>query len=137
MIGEDLQKFSGSRVMRTIAIGRLPLRNLLKKAEFKILQFREKSESYASANTSWDAQRPQCSKKSRHNHTEAFTTILFLAFQKVVKNLPSADKLDPLSPFRSRTPKEGSNPPFSPPLQSRTPYREARPLYYPFLLTSS
>ncbi|GBM52156.1 hypothetical protein AVEN_265629-1 [Araneus ventricosus] len=28
MIGEDLQKFSGSRVMRTIAIGRLPIRNL-------------------------------------------------------------------------------------------------------------
>ncbi|GBN70847.1 hypothetical protein AVEN_189017-1 [Araneus ventricosus] len=27
MIGEDLQKFSGSRVMRTIAIGRLPIRN--------------------------------------------------------------------------------------------------------------
>ncbi|GBM89671.1 hypothetical protein AVEN_2289-1 [Araneus ventricosus] len=28
MIGEDLQKFSGSRVMRTIAIGRVPIRNL-------------------------------------------------------------------------------------------------------------
>ncbi|GBN43470.1 hypothetical protein AVEN_251012-1, partial [Araneus ventricosus] len=28
MIGEDLRKFSGSRVMRTIAIGRLPIRNL-------------------------------------------------------------------------------------------------------------
>ncbi|GBM26756.1 hypothetical protein AVEN_175907-1 [Araneus ventricosus] len=30
MIGEDIQKFSGSRVMRTIAIGRLPIRNLPK-----------------------------------------------------------------------------------------------------------
>ncbi|GBO20579.1 hypothetical protein AVEN_111494-1 [Araneus ventricosus] len=30
MIGEDLQKFSGSRVMRTIAIGRVPIRNLPK-----------------------------------------------------------------------------------------------------------
>ncbi|GBO35592.1 hypothetical protein AVEN_191415-1 [Araneus ventricosus] len=29
MIGEDLQKFSESRVMRTIAIGRVPIRNLL------------------------------------------------------------------------------------------------------------
>ncbi|GBM54247.1 hypothetical protein AVEN_208590-1 [Araneus ventricosus] len=29
-MGEDLQKFSGSRVMRTIAIGRLPIRNLPK-----------------------------------------------------------------------------------------------------------
>ncbi|GBN54957.1 hypothetical protein AVEN_80118-1 [Araneus ventricosus] len=28
MIGEDLQKFSGSRVMRIITIGRLPIRNL-------------------------------------------------------------------------------------------------------------
>ncbi|GBO16657.1 hypothetical protein AVEN_148795-1 [Araneus ventricosus] len=28
MIDEDLQKFSGSRVMRTIAIGRVPIRNL-------------------------------------------------------------------------------------------------------------
>ncbi|GBN03444.1 hypothetical protein AVEN_65363-1 [Araneus ventricosus] len=28
MIGEDLQKFSESRVMRTIAIGRVPIRNL-------------------------------------------------------------------------------------------------------------
>ncbi|GBN14823.1 hypothetical protein AVEN_37134-1, partial [Araneus ventricosus] len=28
MIGEDLQKFSESRVMGTIAIGRLPTRNL-------------------------------------------------------------------------------------------------------------
>ncbi|GBN99334.1 hypothetical protein AVEN_271192-1 [Araneus ventricosus] len=28
MIGEDLQKFSGRRVMRTIAIRRLPIRNL-------------------------------------------------------------------------------------------------------------
>ncbi|GBL84808.1 hypothetical protein AVEN_93841-1 [Araneus ventricosus] len=32
MIGEDLQKFSGSRVMRTIAIGRVPIRNLPKMA---------------------------------------------------------------------------------------------------------
>ncbi|GBM26366.1 hypothetical protein AVEN_239364-1 [Araneus ventricosus] len=31
MIGEDLQKFSESRVMRTIAIGRVPIRNLPKK----------------------------------------------------------------------------------------------------------
>ncbi|GBN82554.1 hypothetical protein AVEN_145226-1, partial [Araneus ventricosus] len=31
MFGEDLQKFSGSRVMRTIAIGRVPIRNLPKK----------------------------------------------------------------------------------------------------------
>ncbi|GBO04628.1 hypothetical protein AVEN_116661-1 [Araneus ventricosus] len=30
MIGEDLQKFSESRVMRTIAIGRVPIRNLPK-----------------------------------------------------------------------------------------------------------
>ncbi|GBL98408.1 hypothetical protein AVEN_33376-1 [Araneus ventricosus] len=30
MIGEDLQKFSGSRVTRTIAIGRHPIRNLPK-----------------------------------------------------------------------------------------------------------
>ncbi|GBN24035.1 hypothetical protein AVEN_242395-1 [Araneus ventricosus] len=30
MIGEDLQKFSESRVRRTIAIGRLPIRNLPK-----------------------------------------------------------------------------------------------------------
>ncbi|GBN06640.1 hypothetical protein AVEN_264552-1 [Araneus ventricosus] len=30
MIGEDLQKFSRSRVMRTIAIGRVPIRNLPK-----------------------------------------------------------------------------------------------------------
>ncbi|GBN88764.1 hypothetical protein AVEN_258386-1, partial [Araneus ventricosus] len=30
MIGEDLQKFSDSRVMRTIAIGGLPIRNLPK-----------------------------------------------------------------------------------------------------------
>ena len=28
MIGEDLQKFSGTRVMRTSAIGRIPIRNL-------------------------------------------------------------------------------------------------------------
>ncbi|GBN73140.1 hypothetical protein AVEN_34129-1 [Araneus ventricosus] len=28
MIGEDLQKFSGSRVIRTIAIGRVPMMNL-------------------------------------------------------------------------------------------------------------
>ncbi|GBL87351.1 hypothetical protein AVEN_151504-1 [Araneus ventricosus] len=33
MIGEDLQKFSESRVMRTIAIGRLPIRNLPKMME--------------------------------------------------------------------------------------------------------
>ncbi|GBM09884.1 hypothetical protein AVEN_241210-1 [Araneus ventricosus] len=30
MIGEDLQKFSESRVMKTIAIGRVPIRNLPK-----------------------------------------------------------------------------------------------------------
>ncbi|GBL77569.1 hypothetical protein AVEN_41932-1 [Araneus ventricosus] len=30
MIGEDMQKFSESRVMRTIAIGRVPIRNLPK-----------------------------------------------------------------------------------------------------------
>ncbi|GBO08835.1 hypothetical protein AVEN_35967-1 [Araneus ventricosus] len=30
MIDEDLQKFSESRVMRTIAIGKLPIRNLPK-----------------------------------------------------------------------------------------------------------
>ncbi|GBN75229.1 hypothetical protein AVEN_247835-1 [Araneus ventricosus] len=28
MIGEDMEKFSESRVMRTIAIGRVPIRNL-------------------------------------------------------------------------------------------------------------
>ena len=31
MIGEDMQKFSGSRVMRISAIGRVPIRNLPKK----------------------------------------------------------------------------------------------------------
>ncbi|GBN00080.1 hypothetical protein AVEN_69854-1, partial [Araneus ventricosus] len=31
MIGDDPQKFSGSRVMRTIAIGRVPVSNLPKK----------------------------------------------------------------------------------------------------------
>ncbi|GBN35212.1 hypothetical protein AVEN_107534-1, partial [Araneus ventricosus] len=30
MIGEDVKKFFGSRVMRTITIGRLPIRNLPK-----------------------------------------------------------------------------------------------------------
>ena len=30
MIGEDLQKFFGSRVMRISAIGRVPIRNLPK-----------------------------------------------------------------------------------------------------------
>ncbi|GBL85613.1 hypothetical protein AVEN_193083-1 [Araneus ventricosus] len=33
MIDEDLQKFSESRVMRTIAIGRVPIRNLPKKLQ--------------------------------------------------------------------------------------------------------
>ena len=28
MFGEDLQKFSGSRVMRTFTAGRVPIRNL-------------------------------------------------------------------------------------------------------------
>ncbi|GBM64579.1 hypothetical protein AVEN_56552-1 [Araneus ventricosus] len=36
MIGEDLQKFSESRVMRTIAIGRLPIRNLPKNGTMEI-----------------------------------------------------------------------------------------------------
>ena len=35
MIGEDLQKFSGSRVMRTSAIGRVPIRNLPKMKKVK------------------------------------------------------------------------------------------------------
>ena len=39
MIGEDLQKFSGSRVMRTSAIGRVPIRNLPKKKRKKPVIF--------------------------------------------------------------------------------------------------
>ncbi|GBM76882.1 hypothetical protein AVEN_153116-1 [Araneus ventricosus] len=38
MIGEDLQKFSESRVMRTIAIGRDPIRNLPKNTELKLIE---------------------------------------------------------------------------------------------------
>ncbi|GBN99423.1 Metabotropic glutamate receptor 5 [Araneus ventricosus] len=36
MIGDDLQKVSGSRVMRTITIGRLPIRNLPNKEESRV-----------------------------------------------------------------------------------------------------
>ncbi|GBO18432.1 hypothetical protein AVEN_16383-1 [Araneus ventricosus] len=38
MIGEDMQKFSESRVMRTIAIGRVPIRNLPKRVR-TVLQY--------------------------------------------------------------------------------------------------
>ena len=40
MIGEDLQKFSGSRVMRTSAIGRVPIRNLPKRISFTCINYK-------------------------------------------------------------------------------------------------
>ncbi|GBN90700.1 hypothetical protein AVEN_204502-1 [Araneus ventricosus] len=55
---------------------------------------------------------------------QAFITSLFQAFQKAVKSPPSADKIDPPSPLRSRRvqpPFFGKNKHFFTPLQSRTP----------------
>ncbi|GBM88626.1 hypothetical protein AVEN_207122-1 [Araneus ventricosus] len=45
MIGEDQQKISGSRVMRTIAIDRLPIRNIPKSHKCEILSFEESDKS--------------------------------------------------------------------------------------------